>query len=65
MHPLPRVNEISVAVDNDPRACYFKQVLNGKYMRMALILKLLNLNRARTADASVSRTAHEMEGGTI
>ncbi len=41
MHPLPRVNEISVAVDNDPRACYFKQVLNGKYMRMALILMLL------------------------
>lgn len=41
MHPLPRVNEISVAVDEDPRACYFKQVLNGKYMRMALILKLL------------------------
>ncbi len=43
MHPLPRVNEISVAVDRDPRACYFKQVLNGKYMRMALILKLLGL----------------------
>lgn len=43
MHPLPRVNEISVAVDNDPRACYFKQVLNGKYMRMALILKLLEV----------------------
>ena len=41
MHPLPRVNEISVAVDDDPRACYFKQVLYGKYMRMALILKLL------------------------
>ncbi len=41
MHPLPRVNEISVAIDDDPRACYFKQVLNGKYMRMALILKLL------------------------
>ena len=41
MHPLPRVNEISVAVDRDPRACYFKQVSNGKYMRMALILKLL------------------------
>lgn len=41
LHPLPRVNEISVAVDKDPRACYFKQVLNGKYMRMALILKLL------------------------
>ena len=44
MHPLPRVNEISVAVDDDPRACYFKQVLNGKYMRMALILMLLGLN---------------------
>ena len=41
MHPLPRVNEISVAIDDDPRACYFKQVLNGKYVRMALILKLL------------------------
>ena len=41
LHPLPRVNEISVKVDNDPRACYFKQVLNGKYMRMALILRLL------------------------
>lgn len=43
MHPLPRVNEISVAVDNDPRACYFKQAANGKYMRMALILKLLGI----------------------
>ena len=41
LHPLPRVNEISVAIDQDPRACYFKQVLNGKLMRMALILKLL------------------------
>lgn len=41
MHPLPRVNEISVAVDDDPRACYFKQVLYGKYMREALILMLL------------------------
>ena len=43
MHPLPRVNEISVAVDSDERACYFKQVQNGKYMRMALILKLLGI----------------------
>ena len=41
LHPLPRVNEISHAVDNDPRACYFKQVLNGKFMREALILELL------------------------
>ncbi|MBR3788977.1 MAG: aspartate carbamoyltransferase [Clostridia bacterium] len=44
MHPLPRVNEISVAIDEDPRACYFKQVLYGKFMRMALILKLLEIN---------------------
>ena len=43
MHPLPRVNEISVAVDNDKRACYFKQAFYGKYMRMALILKLLGI----------------------
>lgn len=41
MHPLPRVNEITVDVDNDPRAKYFEQVLNGKYIRMALIIKLL------------------------
>ena len=41
LHPLPRVNEISVAVDDDPRAAYFRQTLNGKYMRMALILMLL------------------------
>ena len=43
LHPLPRVNEISVAVDRDPRACYFKQVLYGRYIRMALIMKLLGL----------------------
>ena len=43
MHPLPRVNEISVAVDKDSRACYFKQALYGKYMREALILKLLEV----------------------
>ena len=43
MHPLPRVNEISTAVDTDPRACYFRQALNGKYIRMALILALLGL----------------------
>ena len=44
MHPLPRVNEISVSIDSDPRACYFKQVLYGKYMRMALIMKLLGIH---------------------
>ncbi len=43
MHPLPRVNEISVDIDNDPRACYFKQVLYGKFIRMALMLKLLEV----------------------
>ena len=43
LHPLPRVNEIAVAVDDDPRACYFRQALNGKYVRMALIMKLLEV----------------------
>ena len=43
LHPLPRVNEISVAVDKDPRACYFKQVDCGRYIRMALIMKLLEV----------------------
>ena len=43
LHPLPRVNEISTAVDDDPRAYYFEQVLNGKYVRMALIMKLLEV----------------------
>ena len=45
MHPLPRVNEIATSVDEDPRACYFKQVLNGKFIRMALILKLLEVEQ--------------------
>ena len=43
MHPLPRVNEIAVDVDDDNRACYFKQAKYGKYIRMALILKLLEI----------------------
>ena len=43
MHPLPRVNEISVDVDDDPRAKYFDQVQNGMYIRMALILMLLGI----------------------
>ena len=55
LHPLPRVNEISVAVDKDPRACYFKQVLYGKYMRMALILKLLK-------EAETDKLIHGLEG---
>lgn len=44
LHPLPRVNEISVSVDDDPRAAYFRQVKNGKFIRMALIMKLLGIN---------------------
>lgn len=44
LHPLPRVNEISRAVDSDPRACYFKQVLYGKFMREALLMKLLEVD---------------------
>ncbi len=43
LHPLPRVNEISTAIDSDPRACYFKQAHNGRYIRMALIMKLLGV----------------------
>ena len=57
LHPLPRVNEISVAIDDDPRACYFKQVRNGKYMRMALILKLI-----REAEANPVRVQKNTEG---
>ncbi len=57
MHPLPRVNEISVAIDSDPRACYFKQVMNGKLMRMALILKLL-FEHGETNDADSSIVHH-------
>lgn len=44
LHPLPRVNEIAVAVDKDPRAAYWRQVKNGKFIRMALILKLLDIH---------------------
>ncbi|MCI8509386.1 MAG: aspartate carbamoyltransferase [Lachnospiraceae bacterium] len=44
LHPLPRVNEIAVEVDDDPRACYFRQALNGKYVRMALIMKMLEID---------------------
>ncbi|HBV67323.1 MAG TPA: aspartate carbamoyltransferase, partial [Clostridiales bacterium] len=45
LHPLPRVNEISVEVDNDPRACYFKQAKYGMFVRMALIMKLLGVEK--------------------
>ncbi len=58
LHPLPRVNEISVKVDDDPRAAYFRQALNGKYMRMALILKLLE-------EAKDSKKAPVNTGGFV
>ena len=56
LHPLPRVNEISIKVDEDPRAAYFRQALNGKYMRMALILKLL---AEAEADPTPHKVSHE------
>ena len=52
LHPLPRVNEISVKVDDDPRAAYFRQALNGKYMRMALIMTLLGLKDPKTGEVA-------------
>ena len=48
LHPLPRVNEIDTAIDADPRACYFRQALNGKFVRMALIMTLLGLTKEGT-----------------
>ncbi|MBQ1269090.1 MAG: aspartate carbamoyltransferase, partial [Clostridia bacterium] len=60
LHPLPRVNEISVKVDEDPRACYFEQANNGKYMRMALILKLL-----QEAEANPVRENTEKAGDVV
>ena len=59
MHPLPRVNEISVKVDSDSRAHYFEQALNGKYMRMALILKLLG-NKEEKENASGELLVNEI-----
>ena len=55
LHPLPRVNEIAVAIDNDPRACYFKQVFNGKIMRMALIMKLLDAAKKGENDVATEK----------
>lgn len=57
LHPLPRVNEISVKIDKDPRACYFKQVYNGKLMRMALILKLLKEAENRNKEELIETDA--------
>ena len=61
LHPLPRVNEISVKVDDDPRAAYFRQALNGKYMRMALILKLLGEAKANPVKEAVDTTDFEYD----
>ena len=61
LHPLPRVNEISVKVDDDPRAAYFRQALNGKYMRMALILKLLEEAKNNPVKEAVDTTDFEYD----
>ena len=61
LHPLPRVNEISVKVDDDPRAAYFRQALNGKYMRMALILKLLGEAKADPVKQAVDTAEFEYD----
>ena len=61
LHPLPRVNEISVKVDEDPRAAYFRQALNGKYMRMALILKLLGEAKANPVKEKVDKSEFEYD----
>lgn len=56
LHPLPRVSEISVDVDDDPRAAYFRQTMNGKLMRMALIMKLLSETNAAMPEKPVTVT---------
>ena len=61
LHPLPRVNEISVKVDEDPRAAYFRQALNGKYMRMALILKLLEEAKENPEKEAIDTSALEYD----
>ena len=61
LHPLPRVNEISVKVDDDPRAAYFRQALNGKYMRMALILKLLEEAKRNPEREAIDTTELEYD----
>ena len=61
LHPLPRVNEISVKVDDDPRAAYFRQALNGKYMRMALILKLLDEAARNPGKEAIDTTGLEYD----
>ncbi|MCD7756394.1 MAG: aspartate carbamoyltransferase [Firmicutes bacterium] len=62
LHPLPRVNEISVKVDDDPRAAYFRQALNGKYMRMALILKLLEEAQADPVREEIDTSGFTYDG---
>ena len=61
LHPLPRVNEISVKVDDDPRAAYFRQALIGKYMRMALIMKLLDEAARKPAKEAIDTTGLEYD----
>jgi len=60
LHPLPRVNEITYEVDNDPRACYFRQVENGKFVRMALIYTLLKWKK----EGCTATNNHQIIEGT-
>ncbi len=62
LHPLPRVNEISVKVDDDPRAAYFRQALNGKYMRMALLLQLLEEAQADPVREEIDTSGFTYDG---
>ena len=59
MHPLPRVNEIAVDVDDDERAAYFRQAENGRYMRMAIILKLLNKESLNSQNNKIKNLAKD------
>ena len=63
LHPLPRVNEITLDVDDDPRAAYFDQVQNGVYMRMALIMTLLGLKDPKTGE--VAFNVDEIQNGVV
>ena len=66
LHPLPRVNEITLDVDDDPRAAYFDQVQNGVYMRMALIMTLLGLKDPKTGGGSVQCwKVDEIQNGVV
>lgn len=65
LHPLPRVNEISVDVDDDSRACYFKQALYGKFMRMSLILSLLEGSAGTIREKATAQDKKNLNAGIL